>query len=89
MLRATAVGHQDEVMNDTSFFSYVSSATGAVLETASDGLRVGSAALGNGLAGGGAFTISVDYSNASSGSYADTDTILVQKSLTVIVLYQL
>lgn len=86
-LRATAVGQQDEVMNDTSFFSYVSSATGAVLETASDGLRVGSAALGNGLAGGGAFTISVDYSNASSGSYADTDTILVQKSDGSMVKY--
>mgnify|MGYP003141962198 CR=1 FL=1 len=49
--------------------------------------RVGRAPLGNGLAGGGAFTISVDYSNASSGSYADTDTILVQKSDGSMVKY--
>ena len=75
-IRATDVDKLDELMPDLAMFRYIISGTGAVLEAAGDGLRVGPAALGSALTGGGDTKIRVKISKEQVKAITDADKIL-------------
>lgn len=79
-LRPTNVGQQDEIMNDASFYSYITNPNGATLEATSDGLRVSSTALGLGLVGGGSELIKYSHAAIATGIAHPGDTIALGKA---------
>ena len=78
--RPTNVGQLDEIMNDSSFYSYITNPDGATLEATSDGLRVSSTALGLGLVGGGSELIKYSHAAIATGVAHDGDTIALGKA---------
>jgi len=80
-LRVTTVGSLDETLTDAELWDFSASDTGAVLDVAADGLRVSSSALGSGLTGGSASTISVDINGLTALSVADpSDELMIYDS---------
>lgn len=78
-LFCTQVGQLDQRMDYANLLSYVSASVGARVEPGTDGLRVASAALGAGLGGGGASTITCDINGLSERtSPVDTDMLYLQ-----------